>query len=143
MRLPGLPATPAGITRHATVNGWIRRRAAGRGGPFEYHFTSLPCRAFDAMITRIIDVPDAERMDAMDAVEYAPAIPNAPDNGTAPDNASPAWLLPLLRVIRERGPVTLQSALRTLPGTLPPGVACPTFEEADSYLRRLGMVVDG
>ncbi len=61
---------------------------------------------------------------------YRPALPGA--------NTVPAWVLPMMRLLRERG--TLARAWAALPANLPPGVAMPGEEEAAVALLRLGLV---
>ena len=48
--LPGLPSTPSALIRRATRENWQRRERAGRGGGFEYHYTSLPEVALTAYL---------------------------------------------------------------------------------------------
>lgn len=139
MGLPGLPASKAGIARLATVRNWLRRDTLGQGGTrFEYHFTSLPARAFDALVARIVDLPAPDASPIPGPAPALPALPAPEDTGEG--NATPPWLLPLLRVIRTYAPATVPDALRALPEELPEGVSCPSLEEATDALRRLGMV---
>lgn len=140
LRLPGLPATKAALTRLARSAGWTVRTVAGRGGQhFEYHFYSLPHRAFDALIARVVSPQiDAATVAAAETVPAIPAPPAPPPR--PPDNATPAWVLPLMRVIRREAPATVREALDVLPRYLPKGVQCPTADEATAVLRRMGMV---
>lgn len=50
--LPDLPSTASALIRRAAREGWQRRDRAGRGGGFEYHFSSLPDKARAAYILR-------------------------------------------------------------------------------------------
>ena len=46
LRLPGMPASKAAITRLANARGWRRLDAKGLGGKrFKYHYSDLPARA--------------------------------------------------------------------------------------------------
>lgn len=40
--LPGLPTSKFGFIKAADREGWERRTRKGRGGGFEYHYSSLP-----------------------------------------------------------------------------------------------------
>jgi len=54
LRHPDLPGTKAGVTRLAATAEWQRREQRGRGGVrYEYHCTSLPERAFEALVDRV------------------------------------------------------------------------------------------
>lgn len=141
--LPGLPRCKNSITRAAASRGWSFRLVKAQGGKRrEYHYTSLPGRAFDALISRILDMPEPE---ADDSAAFEPRLP-LPPSGPSPKvqgNATPPWLLPFMRVIRENGSMRLDSALRELSQRLPANVHEPTIEEAESLLIKMGMISDG
>lgn len=142
MRLPGLPGTKAGITMHATRAGWVRRQRAVRGGTrFEYHFASLPARAFDSLIGRILDVPLPGGDQDDDAAELAfPEIEPGPAPEPELENTAPPWVLPFMRLLRGGAAGDITAAWRALPSHLPPGVELPTQEEAAETIVRLGLV---
>jgi hypothetical protein len=125
MRLPGLPLSPASITRKATAGRWMRRRDRAGKGRYLYHLAYLPARAFDALLSRMLDVEDIEG-DPLDVP--APVFA---------ENAAPPWVLPLMRLMKGGG--DLASAWRDLPAALPHGVALPTVEEAATILVRFGL----
>lgn len=50
--LPGLPTSKFGFIKAADREGWKRRERAGRGGGFEYHYSSLPEQARAAYVLR-------------------------------------------------------------------------------------------
>lgn len=124
MRLPGLPLSASSITRKATAGRWLRRRDRNAKGRYLYHLVYLPARAFDALLSRLLDVGDIE------ADTLAPAV--------FADNAAPPWVLPLMRLMKS-GHGDLASAWRDLPAALPEGVALPTPEEAATILVRFGL----
>lgn len=143
LRLPGLPHSKAGLARLATAQHWRRRIATGRGGErYEYHVTALPPRAFDNLVERILaTLPAPAPITAPSAPEIAAAKP-APAPAVATDAAtSPAWLLPLLRLVKTGRAGTLTDICTTLPNTLPRGITAPTREEVAEALQRLGYAV--
>lgn len=50
LALPGLPVSESAIIRRAKREDWKRRERAGKGGGFEYHYSSLPEKAFAAYV---------------------------------------------------------------------------------------------
>lgn len=50
--LPGLPTSKFGFIRAADREDWQRRERAGKGGGFEYHYSSLPEKARAAYVLR-------------------------------------------------------------------------------------------
>lgn len=139
LRLPGLPTTPQALGRLARSERWSWRDAAGQGRNVrEYHCTALPARAFEALIDRIRPVAATEGR----AARAASAQLTPPVSAPKPKikEAAPPWLLPLLRVIRRQEKLSVAGAVAALPACLPPGVACPTYEEAEAALRSIGMV---
>lgn len=139
LRLPGLPTTPQALGRLARSERWSWRDAAGQGRAMrEYHCTALPARAFEALIDRIrpVAVTEERAVPALSAQLAPPASAPPPKIKEAP----PPWLLPLLRVIRRQEKLSVAGAVAALPACLPPGVACPTYEEAEAALRSMGMV---
>lgn len=136
LRLPGLPNTRAGVARKAAAGRWPRRPAGmNPRGPFLYHVSVLPARAFDALITRILDLPEIEAETS--ALFDLPAPPAPPE--PLPDNTAPAWVLPLMRLMKGEAQGSLGRAWQSLPKHLPTGTALPTVEEAAQILVNLGL----
>lgn len=135
LRLPGLPHTRAGITRKATAGRWPRRRSDANARAHAYHVSVLPARAFDALIARILDLPEIEA-DAETLFELPPSPPCA---ATLPENAAPSWVLPLMRLMKGEAQGNLGTAWRALPKHLPAGTALPSVTEAAQVLVRLGL----
>ncbi|WP_170293930.1 DNA-binding protein [Paracoccus limosus] len=131
LRLPGLPASRSAIAQKASREGWTRRAAKGRRVLF--HVSSLPARAFDALIARILDLPELEA--ETDALFTLPTPP-APE--VLAENATPAWVLPLMRLIRQEG--DLAKAWRALPDHLPEHVPLPDVEDAAKMLVKLKLI---
>ena len=131
MRLPGLPASRSAISQKAGREGWMRRTAKGRRVLF--HASSLPARAFDALIARILDLPELET-----ETEELFALPVPPAPEPLPENAAPAWVLPLMRLIRREG--DLAKAWRALPDHLPDGIPLPDVEDAAKMLVKLKLI---
>ena len=102
-----------------------------------YHFSSLPQRAFEALLTRVLDAsPPAGEHGHVPAI--AAPLPR-PVRVDAP-NATPPWVLPLMRIVRRQGAhPSISRALQQLPKALPAGVACPSHDEAMQVLRGLGV----
>jgi Mu DNA-binding domain len=140
LKLPGLPTTKAALTRFARSAGWLSRQEKGRGGlHFEYHFYSLPQKAFDSLISRVMTSRSAApQINAEHQVSHIPEPVRAKPE--VADNAMPACVLPLMRVIKSKTPATLGEALDMLPAHLPSGVGCPTAEEAIAILRKIGVM---
>ncbi|MGU3398143.1 DNA-binding protein [Brucellaceae bacterium D45D] len=137
LHLPGLPHTKAGVSRKATAGKWPRRPAGThpRNG-FLYHVSVLPARSFDALITRILDLPEMEA--ETDGLFNLPA-PLAPDE-PAPENTAPAWVLPLMRLMKGEAQGNLGKAWQALPEHLPRGTVLPPVQEAAQILVNLGLV---
>lgn len=131
LRLPGLPASRSAIAQKAGREGWKRRAARGRRALF--HVSSLPARAFDALIARILDLPELE---AETDELFALPVPPAPE--PLAENATPAWVLPLMRLIRQEG--DLAKAWRALPAHLPEGIPLPDVEDAAKMLVKLKLI---
>lgn len=139
--LPGLPSHKNAVTRLGRVGRWLTRSTPCQGGArHEYHFSALPRRSFEALIERVLrgaapaDLPSF----APGLPDLLPASPRPPIR--APENAEPPWVLPLMRAIRSEHFETVQEALEALPRYLPAGVPCPTANDAEDTLRRLGWV---
>lgn len=147
LRLPGLPSSPWGIARVA--RGWEFRIVRGQGGEHrQYHFASLPRRAFEAFIARVVRgggdptaataEPDAASPTLEPAAAF-PALAPAPEAAApAPSNAMPVWLLPLVRLLRGGGG-PLERALADLPRHMAPGALQPSPADAQAILARLGV----
>ncbi|WP_158259872.1 DNA-binding protein [Phyllobacterium phragmitis] len=134
--LPGLPRTPEAISRRANKDSWRRRKARHKGKWFcAYHVSSLPARAFDELIVRILELP------AIDAV--VSILPNLPDvervEEAQAENTAPPWVLPLVRILKTETNGDLAEAWDILPERLPPEIALPSVEEAAKVLVRLGL----
>lgn len=133
LRLPGLPPSRSTITRKARQEGWERRWSQGR---YLFHVTALPARTFDALLTRILDLPPIEP----EAGEWfdlpAPPAPAPP----VPVNTAPAWVLPLMRLMRNEAQGDLARAWRELPQHVPEGTILPEVHEAAAILLRFGVV---
>lgn len=143
LRLPGLPKANNAITRFAHDAGWKVKVVPCQGGARHlYHFSDLPRRAFEALIDRIVKNPPAGSENLGNQVDQV-APKRRREKPVSPPicatNAAPAWVLPLMRIIRAEG-ANMSQALDALPKTLPKGTACPTREEAIEVLTRLGLV---
>jgi len=129
LRLPGLPSTRQGIASRAARGKWPRRPAfAGGGSHFVYHLTSLPPSAFDAIISRLLDLPDS--------MEFEPAADLAVAEA---ENTAPPWVLPLMRLMKGEANGNLGRAWRELPAHLPRGAVLPSVDEAARILVNLGL----
>lgn len=139
LRLPGVPTSKNAVTRAAKAGGWLRREVTGLGGVrYQYHCTSLPARAFDALVGRILDVsgaPGAPIQTPVPEIEPAPA-PEEPQE----DNTAPPWVLPFMRLLKGGAQGDLAAAWKALPEHLPPNVVLPTREEAAETIVRLGLL---
>lgn len=145
LRLPGLPGTASGIAKLAARQRWDRSITQGKGGErVLYHFSSLPQRAF----TIFIDIVVRSEMEAepppsapagTGAVPFLPEAPASARTGRAPIAATPAWVLPLMRIMRSRS-ASLHDALRDLPAAAPRGTRSPSYAEALEVLRGLGVI---
>lgn len=135
LRLPGLPASRSGIANRATAENWPRIKVQGRKGHrFAYHVSSLPARAFDALIIRILDLPPFETVEQtlLDVTPApAPELPRA--------NMAPAWVLPLMRLLRNEAQGDLAAAWQRLPRHLPAGTPLPDVNQAAKILVKLGL----
>ncbi|MER9017356.1 DNA-binding protein [Mesorhizobium sp. M0898] len=136
LRLPGLPASRAGVTGRAKAARWSRRRI---GRHLVYHVTSLPAPAFDALIARILDLPEPDPIEG--ALRNLPALAGlAPAaREIEPENTAPAWVLPLMRLMRGPAKGSLSLAWRSLPDHLPKGTILPSVTEAATVLVNLGL----
>lgn len=135
--LPGLPRTVSGMTRHAKDNAWEKRIVMGpRGEQKEYHFTSLPARAFDIMLERVLRNP-------MQDQETASLVPNIPRTKSKPavsstGQATSQWLLPLMRILKKE-PMPIGEAVLRLPPDFHTGRR-PDLHEVVFELRQLGLI---
>jgi hypothetical protein len=142
LALPGLPATASGIARQARREGWEARITMGRGGERTvYHFSALPRAAFAELLNGVLRAgagPDG-LPEAGAALMPAPALAPPVRHTRRPEgNATPQWLLPLVRLLRGGVP-DLGDAVDQLATALPPEVHCPTVAEARATLRALGI----
>lgn len=136
LRLPGLPHSQAGVTRKATAGQWPRRSAGiSPRGPFLYHVSVLPARSFDALMGRILDLPEIEAQTAgMFDLPSPLALPEP-----MPENTAPVWVLPLMRILKGEAQGNLGRAWQALPQRLPHGTTLPSVEEAAQILVNLGL----
>lgn len=127
MKLPGLSANPASITRKSAHHKWRHKTVMQEGRKaLAYHYTSLPNAAFEALIRRLIDVPDIE--------QFIPDLPrHEPKKQAEP---TPQWVLPLMRLIKKDAVCTWQEAYAMLECKLPKHLPRPTpFEVENAYQR--------
>ncbi len=124
------------MSRKATTGKWPRRPAGitSRNG-YLYHVSVLPARAFDALITRILDLPEIEAQTDNLFDLPSPPAPNEP----TPENTAPAWVLPLMRLMKGEAQGNLGKAWQALPEHLPRGTALPSVKEAAQILINLGL----
>jgi hypothetical protein len=136
-QLPGLPVTTSGLIRHAKAHKWDCRIAEGeRGERMEYHFTSLPQRAFDTMLERVLRNAKATH-------EMACLVPDIPrparlERPRKKAEPTPQWLLPLMRILRQQ-PMPIGRAVRMLPPDKTTGLR-PDIQEVVAKLREIGML---
>lgn len=136
--LPGLPVTASGLTRHARAHEWEYRVAPGpRGERMEYHFTSLPQHAFDEMLARIL----RSAAQVHDMAELVPNIPRParPSSDRRRSEPTPQWLLPLMRILRQK-PMPIGQAVKLLPPDIATGHR-PDIQEVVQQLREIGLLV--
>lgn len=129
LRLPGLPPSRQAIARKAHKESWPRIK---RGTRLAYHVTALPRRAFDALLARLVDLPELDA--STDGLFTLPPVPVLPP---LPENAAPPWILPLMRLMRTEAQGDLARAWRSLPNHLPDGVALPEITEAANVIAAL------
>ncbi|MBX9593693.1 MAG: hypothetical protein K2X46_04975 [Roseomonas sp.] len=145
LALPGLPATASGIARLAKRERWEPRITMGRGGErVVFHFSDLPRAAFAELLARVMrggDGPDGLADDSRRTMPF-PALAGAPVRRAQAhaENATPQWLLPLVRIIRG-GVTRVEDAVEELATALAPWEPCPTIEEARETLRAYGVAV--
>jgi hypothetical protein len=142
--LPGMPASKAAITRLANSRGWRKIDTKGRGGTrFKYHYSDLPARAFDALISRILAIPSADEEGHV-CTETLPEIePGLPPIEHTEDNTAPPWVLPFMRLLKGGAKGDIGKAWRTLPKHLPEGIPVPSKKEVAETIVRLGLIKEG
>lgn len=139
LQLPTVPTSRRGLLRRAHMEHWETRTVEGRGGErFEFHFSSLPRHAFAELIRRIIAPPEHQAQERQEpgsgiARQSASMLPPR----VLPENASPPWLLPLMRLLRSDAHMSPEEACRRLSASLPPSVPLPTPEDVRNALQRL------
>ncbi|MBD8556352.1 hypothetical protein IFT84_17730 [Rhizobium sp. CFBP 8762] len=134
--LPGLPPTKAAITRKAKAEQWRRLHNCKNGRwQLAYHVSSLPARAFDDLVARILDLPEIDVV-----VPDLPDLPNVEPLPVAdPGKTAPPWVLPLMRIMKVETAGDIGQAWDILPERLPAGVLLPSVEEAANVLVQLGL----
>lgn len=139
LHLRGLPTTRQGLLRRAHADRWPQRISSGAGGErYEFHFSALPRPAFEDLLGRIVvAMPDDVASDPVPAMPLAPAVALAPPETAT--NATPMWLLPLLRVIRNDHGCDADAAWIAVARKLPAGTDPPTLDEVRSALRQFGL----
>lgn len=135
LQLPGLPSGASAISRLAIKERWASRRV---GATLEHHFSALPRRAFAALIDRVLSPPAPADSPAQSEATSVPSIPEAPAPSVTPLPALP-WLLPLLRMVRGRGSLSIDQVIAELPDRMPSGIECPSAHEARLALREIGL----
>lgn len=129
MKLPGLTGNAAGITRKAAHHNWRHKTVMQDGRKaLAYHYTCLPNAAFEALIRRLIDIPDIE--------QFIPDLPSHDPNRKQVE-PTPQWMLPLMRLIKTHLAVTWQEAYVMLEHQLGQGVDCPTPFQVEQAFERL------
>jgi hypothetical protein len=111
LRLPGLPPSRQAIARLANKESWPRIR---RGQRFAYHVTGLPRRAFDALLARLIDVPDLRT--STDGLFTLPPASGLPP---LPEDVAPPWILLLMRLMRTEAQGDLGACMAVFTATRP------------------------
>ena len=134
LRLPGLPANHAAVSRKARAARWPSRK---EGRCSLYHVTSLPARSFDALIGRILDLPEPDEFDGGRPLPDLPA--EAAPAERPSETAAPAWVLPLMTLMRGEAKGSIAAAWRALPAVLPRGTILPSVDEAAEVLVELGL----
>lgn len=134
LRLPGMAASKGAITRQAREQGWNSR--SGLHDAHEYHFSTLPRRAFEALVDRVL----APLVHPNSPPPRLPAVTPPPEPQYTRTDITPLWLLPLMRVVRTEVPATVQEAIELLSAHVLKGMVLPTMEEASEALRRVGMI---
>lgn len=127
MTLPGLACTAASITRKAAHHNWRHKTVMQEGRKvLAYHYTSLPNTAFEALIRRLIDIPDIE--------SFIPELPeSAPKQQAEP---TPQWMLPLMRLIKTHQVESWQEAYTMLEHRFG-DENCPTPFQVEQAFQRL------
>lgn len=145
LRLPGLPRSVSGMTRHAQSAHWQSRQdtQAGRRGTL-YHVASLPNAAFEHLVSRSFAHCAAvetatERPTASGGQDTPRTTPTMPVVQSSAGNTAPPWVLPLMRLMKGRPRADLGAAWSELPRHLPPGTNLPPIREAAEVLLRLGL----
>lgn len=131
LALPGLPLTRAGIVRKAGTKRWRCKRQKGLATV--YHVTSLPARAFDALMSKMLNVPDIDQCRECDIDAISAPVP--PKTAVA----APPWVLPLMRLYRGEAAGDIAAAWRSLPNHMPAGMEMPTIDQAAVTLYDLGL----
>ncbi|MBF0383100.1 MAG: hypothetical protein HQL69_18925 [Magnetococcales bacterium] len=142
LKLIGLPEKRAGITRMAGKKNWTRRVVKGRGTPFfEYHYTSLPEKAFNELIEWIYSNPAKEVKTKHSIIPVVPPLIEEPQEIKV-DYSTRQWMLPLMRVIKGGNVKTLGDVVKKLPEYLDNEIEQPTGHEIEEALREIGVIAN-
>lgn len=138
--LPGLPPSAEAISRKASKERWRRRKGRIGAKWFHlYHASSLPARTFDALVSRILDLPEIDA-----EVPPLPDIPDAPPPPYMPPAlTAPPWVLPLMRIMRNETEGDITEAWALLPERLPPNIDLPDVEDAARIIVAFGLLERG
>lgn len=137
LTLPSLPMTEQGISRKASNQNWLKKK---NGKRFQYHYATLPARAFDALVGKLLKMPCSENSTHDKHKLATPDTPQPKQKSSLPNNAAPPWVLPLMRLLKGNAQGNLTKAWADLPAHLPTGTTLPDVDEAASTLIRLGLV---
>jgi len=136
LQLPGLPPTRGAISRKAKTANWIKKKITNAGQiAFAFHISSLPAKAFDELLSQLLGMPPID-----DEIEQLQTLPSAQMPIPPPQNTAPAWVLPLMRLMKGEAKGNLGVAWQKLPNYLPKGTELPSINEAAETLVRLGVV---
>lgn len=127
LNLPELQYSPAGITRKSIHHKWAYKTVKQHGRKMlAYHYSSLPNRAFEAFIRRIVDLPDGVNT----IPDYIPVRP-------AESTPTAQWVLPLMRIIKTEHSSSWRHAYIILSETLPETVCMPQKNEVKAFFERV------
>ena len=137
LKLPGLPRGRKAIEQMSEDQDWLSFYPSDDpDSELHVHVTELPARAFDALVARILGIP--ERNNCPDPNRGA--IPSNPfPNPNTVDGLVPPWVLPMMRLMTGPKRITLGDAWKALPEYVPWGTRIPQIREAAQTLVALGL----